>query len=95
MSCAGRVLARRQLGSAIRPCYVHTAPATNATNDASLSRPSNIKWGIYTAVLLERFPIVAAPLSDIERQYKEVKSQMELENSYLNNFELRQRKEKA
>uniref|UniRef100_A0A914XB67 39S ribosomal protein L46, mitochondrial n=1 Tax=Plectus sambesii TaxID=2011161 RepID=A0A914XB67_9BILA len=95
MSCAGRVLARRQLCSAIGSCYVHTAPAIATSNDGANLRPSNFRWRIYTGVILERFPIAAPPLSDVERQYKDVKSQMELENSFLNNFELRQLKEKA
>ncbi len=92
MSCASRVLARRQLSCAVRRCYVHTAIAT--TNDASVAHPPT-NWRVYTAVLLERFPVVAAPLSHAQRQYKEVKQQIELENCFLNNFELQQKKEKA
>uniref|UniRef100_A0A1I8AG53 MRP-L46 domain-containing protein n=1 Tax=Steinernema glaseri TaxID=37863 RepID=A0A1I8AG53_9BILA len=49
---------------------------------------------IFGAVVLSRFPVVAPPMSDVERRYSEQVLQMEAENSLRSDFELRSIRDK-
>ncbi|XP_056632885.1 39S ribosomal protein L46, mitochondrial [Diorhabda sublineata] len=47
------------------------------------------KWDLFAAVCLERKPVVTAELNDLEKEYKQLMSDMHFENSLKSNFELR------
>ncbi|KAL4003552.1 39S mitochondrial ribosomal protein L46 family protein [Acanthocheilonema viteae] len=56
---------------------------------ASSSEGSHV-WDIFASVALIRPPIIAPPMSDIEKRYHDFMLQRELENSLRCDFELRQ-----
>ncbi|CAG5123157.1 unnamed protein product, partial [Candidula unifasciata] len=47
------------------------------------------KNSLYSAVCVQRLPIITQPLNDIENRYADLLAKIELENSYLSDFEIR------
>ncbi|XP_023024236.2 mitochondrial ribosomal protein L46 [Leptinotarsa decemlineata] len=47
------------------------------------------KWDLLTAVCLERKPVITPAMNEIEREYKQLLSEVELEKSLKSNIELR------
>lgn len=47
------------------------------------------KWDLVSAVCLERHPIITKPMTDFEQRFQESLNQIEFENSYKSDHELR------
>ena len=47
------------------------------------------KWDLISAVCLERHPVITRPMTDLEKRFQESLTQIEVENSYKSNHELR------
>lgn len=47
------------------------------------------KWDLYAGILVERLPVVSKSLNDLERQFQDMLSKVEYENSYKSDFELK------
>lgn len=47
------------------------------------------KWDLQTAICLERKPIIAPTLTALEAAFHQVLSEVEVENSYKSDFEIR------
>ncbi|XP_072395546.1 large ribosomal subunit protein mL46 [Diabrotica undecimpunctata] len=50
---------------------------------------SSEKWDLFAAVCLERKPVITPPLNDLQKDYKQLMSDIEYERSLKSNFELR------
>lgn len=50
---------------------------------------TNQKWDLFSAVCLERKPVVTPALTEIEKEYKQYLKDLEFELSVKSNFELR------
>lgn len=55
----------------------------------TISSESTKKWDLLSAVCLERHPIITRPMNEIEKEFQECLSEIEFENSYKSNHELR------
>ncbi|EDW17620.1 39S ribosomal protein L46, mitochondrial [Drosophila mojavensis] len=47
------------------------------------------KWDLYAGILVERLPVVSKTLNPLERQFQDLLSQVEYENSLKSDFELK------
>lgn len=56
---------------------------------------SKLKWDLFSAVCLERLPVIAKPMTDIEKKFQECLNEIDVERSHKSNHELRVEKEKA
>ncbi|VDD92511.1 unnamed protein product [Enterobius vermicularis] len=56
---------------------------------ASSSKPS-LQWDICVSVALCRNPVIAPPMSPIEKEFSDITAEMEFEDSLLSDFELRE-----
>lgn len=48
------------------------------------------KWQLAAGVCLERFPLIAPPLTEEQKTFRDFFYQLEVERSLLNDFELRE-----
>ncbi|XP_078044561.1 mitochondrial ribosomal protein L46 [Augochlora pura] len=53
----------------------------------------DVKWDLFSAVCLERHPIITKPMNDIESRYYNTLKQKEFENSLLSDFEIKMKEE--
>ncbi|KZC13340.1 39S ribosomal protein L46, mitochondrial, partial [Dufourea novaeangliae] len=51
------------------------------------------KWDLFSAVCLERHPVITKPMEDIEARYHEMLQQREFENSLISDFEIQLKQE--
>ncbi|XP_064539427.1 large ribosomal subunit protein mL46 [Drosophila montana] len=56
---------------------------------SSSAQSANDKWDLYAGVLVERLPVVTKTLNPLERQFQDMLSQVEYENSLKSDFELK------
>lgn len=54
----------------------------------------NEKWDLFSAICLERRPIITPELNEIEREFKQLLSDLEHEKSLKSNYEVRHETEK-
>ncbi|XP_069679808.1 large ribosomal subunit protein mL46 [Periplaneta americana] len=52
------------------------------------------KWDLMSAICLERKPVISRDMNDIERQFSGMLAQIELENSYKSDHEMRRKRDK-
>uniref|UniRef100_A0A0K0DW78 Large ribosomal subunit protein mL46 n=1 Tax=Strongyloides stercoralis TaxID=6248 RepID=A0A0K0DW78_STRER len=64
-------------------------------NTASLYGDKSIRSEIIASVVLIRPPLCAPPMNNIEKEYKDMKMQLEFRNSLKSNFELQMEKDEA
>jgi large subunit ribosomal protein L46 len=55
--------------------------------------PSVKKWDLYSAVCLERHPVIIKPMREIELKFYNLLKQVEFENSLKCNYEVKKEKE--
>lgn len=82
------MLSRRGILTTLRRFY-----AAQATNSATSAQPSVAQkyenFDISVALALYRIPVVAPPMTEVERRFAEVQSAVEDEQSLKSNFELK------
>lgn len=71
------------------PCRRFLASsAAAAPNTSTPSSQTAKKWDISVGVALIRLPVIAPPMTDVEKKYDEVMRAEEHENSLMSDFEL-------
>jgi len=55
--------------------------------------PSVKKWDLYSAVCLERHPVIIKPMHETELKFYNLLKQIEFENSLICNYELKKKEE--
>lgn len=53
-----------------------------------------VKWDLYSAVCLERHPVITQPMEEIELKFQDMLRKVEYENSLKSDFELKKESEK-
>lgn len=60
---------------------------------ASVARQEVTKWDIYASVAICRLPVIAPNLNPIQEKFVEMQQEIEHQNSYKSDFELRKLKD--
>ncbi|XP_031631867.1 39S ribosomal protein L46, mitochondrial [Contarinia nasturtii] len=62
-------------------------------NRSTLANAEPSKWDLLVGVQIERLPVITKTLNKLERDYQDLLRQIEFENSYKSDFELREERE--
>ena len=65
----------------------------NATKPLQIENVDPKQWQREVACVIYRQPIVAPPMSEVERQFAELSEHFDTANSYKSDFELRMQKD--
>lgn len=72
--------------SSLNPFSAYLRQEACSTSTESAKK---IKWDLISAVCLERHPVITKPMTDLEKKFQESLNQIEFENSYKSDHELR------
>ncbi|XP_055310582.1 39S ribosomal protein L46, mitochondrial [Sitodiplosis mosellana] len=64
-------------------------------NQSTVANAETTKWDLFVGVQIERLPIITKTLTKLERDYQELLTQLEFENSYKSDFELKEQRDVA